>query len=58
VNRAQRRRLAKQVPKAFRKELARRLKPPPAAEVAQANLERMGMQIVEAKQLLKTEGRS
>jgi hypothetical protein len=54
VNRADRRRLAKEFPKGQRADVARALKrPTPAAgDVARKNLERMGMQIVEAKEIL------
>jgi hypothetical protein len=59
MNRAQRRRLAKQFPKEQRADVARALKRPvpTAAEVARARLEQLGMQIIEARDLLATEGR-
>jgi hypothetical protein len=58
VNRDERRRVAKQFPKEQRRDIARALKRPvpTAGEVARQNLERMGMQIVEAKELLGIEG--
>lgn len=61
MNRAARRRLAERLPKGERKDFAaalRQLRPRPVptpAELARANLERMGMQIVEARELLAVE---
>jgi len=54
VNRAERRRLAKRFPKEQRRDVARALKAPVSTPVDRArdNLERMGMQIVEARELL------